>query len=241
MFNKYGKKVLSLAMATAMAASMALPTFAANETSISAAYQDIDIAVTVPETGTVIINPYGLPVDVEGYDGVQISGQQITTQPLYITNNGKVSFEIGAKVTSTVGKSSGVKFVSDLTTTANTDKEIKLSLDMVASTVTGSTASENASTVLKSVVAEFADSTASKGFQGTGKKSTDLADGSGEIAAASKVTLVALKDAASGGGTEYQTGSIVLFRLSGEVNDAAEWTTKDTFTSTIAFTFTPTT
>jgi hypothetical protein len=229
MFNKYGKKALSLAMATAMAASMALPTFAANETSINAAYQEIDIAVTVPDTGTVIINPYGLPVDVEGYDGVQISGEKITTQPLYITNNGTISLDIGAKVTTTNGKSSGIEFVSGLGND-KTKKQISLSFQMVQSAQKGAISDDTT----KKVVSEFADSAT-----WTSVTKTTLADGNGTVADANKVELVALTEESKTKTLQYDEGSIVLFRLTGDVMQDAAWTTKDTFTTNIAFTFTP--
>jgi hypothetical protein len=234
MFNKYGKKVLSLAMATAMAASMALPTFAANSTVVTAAYQEIEIAVTVPDTGTAIINPYGLPVDVQKSDKtkVQISGEPITTQPLYIANNGTIALKAGAKVTVTNGKSSGIKFVSALNTTANTDKEIKLSLDMVSSTVTGKPSETKV--VSDAVIDEFVKST-TWSSPATAAITTDTSGViSGAMGDDDVVTLKALDADGS-----YQKNSLALVRLSGEVNKAAEWSTKDTFNATIAFTFTP--
>jgi hypothetical protein len=231
MFNKYGKKALSLAMATAMAASMALPTFAANETSINAAYQEIEIAVTVPDTGTVIINPYGLPVDVEGYDDVQISNEKITTQPLYITNNGKIDLSVGAKVTTTNGKSSGIAFVTKLGTD-KTKKEVLLKLQMAQSAQSG--AIDDKAT--QAIVEEFA--TAST-WTATDVKTTAMdATGGGTVADKDKVVLVGLTEGKNGD-DEYDEGSVVLFRLSGDVQQDAEWTTKDSFTTNIAFTFVP--
>lgn len=112
------KKLISTILASAMALSMAVPAFAST-TKISALYQAITIDVTVPTTGTAVVNPYGLPLDVTakvnvlGDDGTatgdtrnltgSISGQGITTTtPLALVNKTTVDLDVNATVTGTV-------------------------------------------------------------------------------------------------------------------------------------------
>lgn len=102
------KQTLSLALAGALSLALAAPAFAADDapnttTTITGTYQAITIDVTVPETGTVVVNPYGLPVSFTKSDDteVKITGQQITTAPMAIRNNTDLDLTVSVTVTGT--------------------------------------------------------------------------------------------------------------------------------------------
>jgi hypothetical protein len=227
------KKIASLGLALAMTATMAVPAFAANETTVSATYSEPEISVTVPSTGTIAINPYGLPVKFEKSDGTtaSITNQQITTAPLTIRNEGKDS-ALGAYVTvsSKVGSNSGVGFINEDPTTstvegASTSKKIFLTLEGQASATTGAAGD----TLEDALIEEFCDST-----KWTAPTQLTL-DGDGALTTKSQIATLEALDADG----KYQAGSIALIRLTGKLVEDPEsaWTTKDSFTTTIAFTF----
>lgn len=93
------KRFGATVMAGALALSLAVPAFAAgNTTVIEGTYQDIPIAVQVPTAGTAQINPYGLPVSITKGDKtkVDIVGQQITSRPMSIKNQGTIPLAVDA-------------------------------------------------------------------------------------------------------------------------------------------------
>jgi hypothetical protein len=247
MFNKYGKKIMSLAMASAMVASMAVPAFAANETKITTTYKDVTISVTVPtDTTDAWINPYGLPMSVKttgSQTESKITGQQIVTTPMAIKNDGDVALSVGAKV---VTEPTGLTIVSKAPTAKTTDKQAFVQLQMVASTATGDK-TDKANDIEDTIFSESAKSSTwanatSLTLVAKTTESPDAAATSSEMAtlAASKVT------AGTGGGAdkiEYQQGSVVLVRLTGTVTQdpTTAWTTSDQFVSTITYTFKPAT
>lgn len=69
------KKILSMGMAVAMTAALAVPAFAAdadapqNVTEITGTYTETVIDVVVPATASAVINPYGLGTTVTKSDG----------------------------------------------------------------------------------------------------------------------------------------------------------------------------
>jgi hypothetical protein len=237
MFNKYGKKALSLAMASAMVASMAIPAFADStntSTTVSGAYQEVPISVTVPQTGTVQINPYGLPVEytksANSTKAAKVSGQQIVTQPLYISNEGDVALDISVSVTTTV---TGPTLVTSKPADNETDKKVYLNLEMKQS------ANKSLDETGKDkIIDEFAaDAT------WTDAASLNLVAGATPAAKDNMATLAAAKVTGTGSDkvVTYNAGSIVLFRLAGNVTTkpTTAWATTDTISSVIAFTFTP--
>jgi hypothetical protein len=249
MYSKnFMKKIGSVALAGVMAASLSIPAFAATETTadpnttvVSGAYKDVAIAVTVPTTGTAQINPYGLPVEFTKSESstkaAKVSGEQIVTQPLYISNEGDVALDINATVTTTA---KGVELVTDKSTLAkSTDKQAYVELQMVQS-ANKSLADDTAKDKVIDECAAAATWTADT----VGKLVIDPEsdDNTSDTALA---TLAASKVTGSGSDAvvTYNAGSIVLFRLAGEVVTKPDtaWATTDTFTSTIAFTFTPAT
>lgn len=113
--NSKIKRILTGTMAGAMALSMSATAFAAapapdpdlavsgnTDTVITATYEAIPVKVSVTPVGTALINPYKLPVEFATKDDPEItkeiSGEAITTSPLYIINNGKTKLTVGASV-----------------------------------------------------------------------------------------------------------------------------------------------
>jgi hypothetical protein len=252
------KKIASLGLALAMVASLAVPAFATEEetkeetketntsTEITSTYKKVAIAVTVPTTGTAQINPYGLPVEftksASSTKSAKATGQQIVTQPLYITNEGDVALDINASVSTTVN---GMEIVTDKSAIAkSTDKQAYIELQMVQS-ANKSLADDTAK---DKIIDEFAtDATwtadgVSKLVLPAGGDDAVESEKALATLAASKVTTTT-ENGKSTSTVTYNAGSIVLFRLAGDVVTKPDtaWATTDTFTSTIAFSFTPAT
>jgi hypothetical protein len=245
MFNKYGKKIMSLAMASAMVASMAVPAFAADKTTtVNVTYAETPISVTVPTQGSAQINPYGLPVTVTttgSSTASKITGQQIVTTPMAIKNDGDVALTVGAKVVTTA---TGLTIVNKAPTAKTTEKQAFVQLQMVASTATGDSTNK-ATDIEDKIFSESADSSTwenatSLTLVGVTTESPDAVATASEMAtlAASKVTK-----GTSGDTIEYQAGSIVLLRLTGTVtqNPTTAWAAADKFSSVITYTFQPAT
>jgi hypothetical protein len=235
MYSKnYMKKIGSVALAGVMAASLSIPAFAANQTTVTATYTEPEIAVTVPDTGTIAINPYGLPVTFEKSDGttVSVKKQQITMAPLTIRNDGDVSdLDAYVTVSSKVGTGSGVTFIASdpnqsSTEGDNTSKKIFLQIEGAASAETG----EADDDMEDALIDEYAtDST-------WANATTAALDANGGLTTKTKIaTLTAVDE------DGYQAGSIALIRLTGKLVEepSTAWSTKDGFTTTIAFTFKP--
>jgi hypothetical protein len=247
MYSKnFMKKIGSVALAGVMAASLSIPAFAAadtktnTETKVTGAYQEIAIAVTVPATGTAQINPYGLPVEFTKSESstktTKVSGQQIVTQPLYISNEGDVALDISASVTT------GVTGDATIATAAlegtETTKSIYAYLQMVpsANKTLDDTGKDK---IIEEFAADATWTTDKVGKLVLPKEDTDA------VTADKLATLAASKVTGTGSDATvtYNVGSIVLFRVAGNVVTKPEddWTAKDGFTATIAYTFTPAT
>jgi hypothetical protein len=268
-FIMLNKRIMSLTLAALTTAAMAAPAFAAsaNSTVITGTYADVPIAVTVPATGTVTINPYKLPIDVTKSDGTtkaQISGEQITTVPLAIKNDGTVALDVGATVTTTNGKSSGITLTNKSTVpasgeTASTDKNAFVYLEVVSITADSNDtakavvtdesvtdATQQANKLSDAIIDACADDETWGEYKAS--KSGAYPDNmlvlstDDPVSASNLGTLAAAKTAKTeNAAAVYDVGSIALFRLAGDCITAPDeaWSTKDTFTATIAFTFTP--
>lgn len=80
------------------------------------------VNVTVPTTGTITINPYGLPVEtVAG-----ISTEQIVSETMDIVNTSEVPVIVSASVEGYVSEQSGAVYVSSPPTADTPEKEIFL-------------------------------------------------------------------------------------------------------------------
>lgn len=273
------KKLIPLALAGILAASLALPAFAAEEetpapntkTELTGAYEEIPIAVVVPQTGEVTINPYKLPIGWKDSEGnmVEVVGQQITTKPMAIMNQGSTDLEIGAKVsTKRTSTDSKVTLVATENALDNTAKNAYVYLEVLTyePTTTSVTLkklagdSTDANAINDAVLKACADETnwtAEPGSNGGAALRTvktlplgDVSTGTTTVSTAeSPNTPLGVVKKAKTAATDtdaavYAVGSIALFRLSGKCSTgntttSTKWATTDGFTSTIAFTFKP--
>jgi hypothetical protein len=250
------KRIMSLSLAALTTAALAAPAFAAtaNQTVVTTTYAEIPISVTVPTTGTAQINPYGLPVSVKkntsGAAAATIKSHQITTQPLYITNNGDTKLSIGATVTTAVKSGSNLAIVDkepnntkpaksgDPELTTAKQAFVYLEVEQASTTSTAKTLSAEEKDKLIDEAANWSSATYSSGTDTMLLLSTDKA-----VSKSGMVEIEPMATDNDGNLTNYASGSIVLFRLDGTVTESPEeaWSTKDSFTATIAFTFKPAT
>jgi hypothetical protein len=239
------KKVLSLALASAMSLSMMAPAFAAETTEsttnrslkIDGTYQATTIDVVVPTSGTIIINPYALPVKISDVSGVSKVSQQIVTKPMAIKNKSNVKLDINVSATATV-KGSLTLAAAPITDTAGDQKnEAFVYLAIEPTTLTADTGIDAAyATQTWTTYVAATDSTTTPDNVLALKTSAVTKNKMGTLAAATMDT---------DGETfaSYSSGSIAFVGLSGQCAQAPKtaWTTKDGLTATIAFTFTPNT
>lgn len=228
-----GKKLLSLALSGILAASLAVPAFATS-TNIEGSYEDITIAVLVPQAGTAQINPYGLPVKLTTA-GSSITGEQIVTRPLAIANQSEVDLAVSATVTASI--KGDLKFIEAAPLADDTSKSAFVYLQMKQENTLVET---TLATDKKSFAAATIDPLAAAWKQAY-DADKDLVLNARDTGA-SKENMVFLKKATDNGGTmEISAGGAAMFRLSGAVvaSPREAWTTADGFTSTVAFTFKP--
>lgn len=257
------KKILSMGMALAMTAALAVPAFAAggdadtpkNVTEITGAYTETVIDVVVPATATAVINPYGLGTTVTKSDGttkVTVTGQVITPTQTII-NKTDLNLTVGAtivgevtalpdgadpltamKLAATTTKGSGTEG-SDNYVAPATAKSAFVQLQAVPAPAAVTTAGLDADNLLDAVIAEgVKDATwASAKTVTVGTKAVT----ENELVSLKKATI----DPDDGSVTAYPTGSIALFRLTGDcvVSPKNEWTENDGFKVTVSFTFAP--
>jgi hypothetical protein len=243
------KKLASLAMAGVMTLSLAAPAFAASSSEsttnrslkVTAAYQAVTINVVVPTTGTVVINPYGLPVEIgkdESDKKIEISNQQIVAKPMAIKN--QAGLDLDMNVTTTTALTGTLKLSADAAkdSTAN---QAKVTLYIAPTT----TLTGDKDTVTDAKIAAFYKTTYedSQGWAGvTDVKAIDLASGTNATDGQKAVVLKAAKtEDDTGAFSEYEAGSIALIAFDGvcATEPKTAWTTKDGLTCTLAFTFTP--
>lgn len=218
--NKKFRRLGSMALAGAMAMSMAVPAFAANETTITGTYTPIELRVVVPATGGAIINPYGLPFQL---GESTISGQQITTSaPLVIQNKSSVALAVTANLQGT--PSSGVTLEASTASTnydTETTKKLHVVFEAFETTLDTNNVTDNDTLRPMFAALDSADAVL------TGDVTTTAGDATG--------TLV-LREANDG---EVQSGGAAIYRLSGEVAKKAAWAADDNFEAKVAFTFEP--
>jgi hypothetical protein len=251
MFNKYGKKVMSLAMASAMIASMAVPAFAEGETEstasnntikIDGAYQAVTINVDVPTTGEVVINPYALPVSIgKNADDKDVKvSAQIVTKPLTIKNKTDVALDINVSATATVAGALTLATspIADVTTDTKNDAFIYLAIE--TTTLSGEPTADalgegaiNAAYGKQTWTAYAAENTPANVLALKAGTTAVTKSGMGTLAAATMDDDGAFK--------EYNEGSVAFVGLSGQCAQTPKtaWTAADGLTANIAFTFTP--
>jgi hypothetical protein len=242
MFNC--KKLLSLALAGAMAASLATSAFAASSESttnrslkVTGAYQAVTINVVVPTTGTVIINPYALPVEIgKDADGVAVKAEnkQIVTKPLAIKNQSDI--DLNVNVSTTTALTGSLKLATTAIADTDTSNSAYIYMAIEPTTITGS----------KDDVTEASYIDTYKGQTWTEpgddvKNSVLLKSGTQSLPGATTLTKASYED--DGTFKEYASGSIAFIGFTGTcvTEPKTAWTTKDGLTCTVAFTFTPAT
>jgi hypothetical protein len=247
--SKLTKRITSLALAGALAASLAVPAFAAsNTTNVNGSYKEITIAVTVPSTGTVYINPYGLPISVEQSDNstVKIEGQQIASLPMYISNDGDTKLTVGATVSAKLGTKAAFELLSAAPKDTSKSKQAFVWFEMKAASNTALgdsitpvdgklTLKDSMKDAINKECADWSKATVSYSSGSAVVVTTDSKSGK------NLATLEAADVDATTGKVTYKPGSFALFRLAGQVVQEPDtaWSTSDSFTTTIAFTFTP--
>jgi hypothetical protein len=259
------KKVLSMVLALAMAATMAVPAFAdgdedagttptngstqqesssttpANTLVMNAAYEEIAIEVTVPTTGTAQINPYGLPIAVTLSDNTEkkITGQQITSVPTYMSNNGDVALDVSATVAAETKGDLNLVTTAPTTTgkNASTAKDAYVYLQMLGIDVDKKVQGTNDTDILDAVKTACVT-------ESNWSSATKVVLNPDEETSGSKLVTLAAATVAGTGSSKtvtYAANSVAAIRLAGSVVTSPEeaWATTDGFTATIAFTFTP--
>lgn len=241
------KRFGATVMAGALTLSLAAPAFAAS-TTITGAFDAVDLSVTVSQTGNALINPYGLPVNLthtqpatgggtETITDGTISGEQITTgAPLTIANGSAVALAVSATVTGT--EAGNAKLVSDLTdgVTTENDGSITTPNNIVAQFeafpapgIDGSVVAAAAVTNPSGdAVGEKADAQAALNEGFAALKSEDAVLTAPLLTTASEaVGTLVLREGDDEG--VAQDGGVAFFRLAGEVvkNPTTAWSEGD--------------
>jgi hypothetical protein len=250
------KKVVSLVLAAAMAASLSVTAFAADEDedtsgqqtntdttpaveevttnrsmTVSGNYQAVDIAVVVPTTGSVIINPYALPVAISDDTSVSKVSAQIVTKPLAIKNRSAVKLDVNVSATATVKNN---LTLATAAVTPSSETKTTAFVYLAAKTAADTTGAELA------LAKEYA--TVTWPTYGASTKGTLALKADNAVTQTGFTTLAAATEE-DGAFKAYGTGSIALIGLTGSVaqNPTEAWTSKDGLSVKIAFTFTPNT
>lgn len=250
------KRFGSVVMAGALALSLAVPAFANDTVTIEGGYEAIPISVSVPTTGKAQINPYGLPVDFTLSDTitkVNVSGQQITSAPLSIRNQGTTKLSVNATLAvDTSGTDNGVEVVNaDLTNEKG--KEINLALQVAGLNDTKYAVSSLDTTLEDNIIKAFADTATWANAKSLKAEDTDPGTALADAAVAKSASALAVLGAATegaGGLITYGKDSIAVFRLTGKLNESPTkndgtndvddpWTTNDKFSAQVVFKFKP--
>lgn len=259
------KRFGATVMAGVLALSMAVPAFAADNTpagqvTITGSYQDIEIAVSVPTTGTAQINPYGLPVDFTLSDTItklSISGEQITTAPLSIRNQGTTKLSVNATLAvDTSGTGNGVSVKKANLTANEYGKQINLALQVAGLNDEDYAVSSLDTTLEDNIIKAFV--APATWASAKSLSAEDTAAGTAIATApvaksASALAVLGAATAGAGGLVTYGNDSIAVFRLTGKLNESPQklkdgsttdkvddpWTTTDKFSAQVVFKFKP--
>lgn len=245
------KRFASIAMAGALALSLAAPAFASgatpaadpNTTKVEGAFKDIEINVVVPESGTAQINPYGLPVSISKADmtTADIVDQKITSLPMSIRNQGTVDLDVNASLLAIPKGDVAIAAAKD------TGKTIAVTLEVAGLNSADYAVSTMDITLEDKLVDAFVDDDT---WTGAGTLAAPaVAKGATTGTATKSQTALAVLGAAVDemGMVTYGNDSIAVFRLTGDVAeepvkaDSSEdpWKETDGFTATIVFKFKP--
>lgn len=254
------KRFGSIVMAGALALSLTAPAFAddapAGQVVISGSYEDIPISVSVPSTGTAQINPYGLPVNFALSDtitNVSVSGQQITSVPLSIRNQGATKLSVNATLAvDTSGTDNGV-IVKEADLTTEKGKEINLALQVAGLNDNKYAVSSLDTDLDDNIIKAFAADATWANAKSLKAKDTNAGTAIADATVAKSTSALAVLGAATeeaGGLITYGKDSIAVFRLTGKLNESPvkavsgsdvddPWVATDKFSATVVFKFKP--
>lgn len=115
--------ILFLGLAAVVPARAAgTQTIMTSEVSLPSLEETPVIDVTVPQTGRIIINPYGLPTEIDG----GTTTEQIASETLTVFNNSEVPVIISASVSGHISELSSMTFASALPQEDTEEKEVFL-------------------------------------------------------------------------------------------------------------------
>ena len=237
------KRVASLALVLVLALSLAVPSFAAEySTIIQGNYQEVPISVTLSATNAaLVINPLKMPVDIgTGANKATVKGQQIvTTTPLYIANTGAVALDVAATFTAKGGTASAV--VNDVT--AESAKTLDKKFMTVNLEVFAADGIDDAALKVEKTVNDAFVALKSEDAVLTATPGNATSD------AATKANTAYTKDATptgsdgltlkAGAADKAVAGGVAFFRVTGFVGQKAAWATTDQLVTKVVFTFTP--
>lgn len=257
------KKLVALALACVLAFTLAVPALADNETVVTGTYEEVPVAVTVPADTTATINPYALPVIIgQNASGgnVKVSGQQIVSLPMQLSNEGDVAMNVSVTVSAT--PKGGLKLVSAAPAATDTGKSayvyLQILADATASDLAGLKGPEaSASEIEQAVLAILSDSDTYGSYWDATQKivftAKEVEWKNVAVLAAATVTEATPGDATSETST-YNAGSIAVLRVAGNIvvspktawndttipaTDTAAAIPPDGFEARIVFSFAP--
>lgn len=253
------QRVVTTALAGAMALSMAVPAFAAGTTTkVTASYKEITIDVVVPGTLAATINPMGMPVKLpagEGSTAKEVSNK-IVSNPAAVINRSSMDLVVGATLTGEV--KGNLKLAptawddTDATKIPTTNSAfIILEMKKAGAAVlndegTNTDADKIAAEWEKWTSQDFATDFATADAVADKAKGTDDADDAVLVLGTKAVStgaegLVKLKaaDIAADSTVTVDDDGVGFFRLDGQVVESPKtaWAKADGFSATIAFTF----
>lgn len=259
------KRFGATVMAGVLALSMAVPAFATDNTpagqvTIEGSYEDIPISVSVPTTGTAQINPYGLPVDFTLSDTItklSVSGEQITSAPLSIRNQGTTKLSVNATLAvDTSGTGNGVSVKKANLTANEYGKQINLALQVAGLSDAKYAVSSLDTTLEDNIIKAFVAPATWASAKSLSAEDTAAGTAIATAPVAKSTSALAVLGAATagaGGLVTYGNDSIAVFRLTGKLNESPQklkdgsttekvddpWTTTDKFSAQVVFKFKP--
>lgn len=224
------KKIMSTALAGVMALSLSAPVLAADtdlvqSTEIEGSTQTPTISISVPANASVILNPYKMSVDLtpDDTDDDVTSNAQIISATNYIKNKTDVALSVSATVT---GKAAGEAVFA--TASTQTGKAVTTKSAFVYLEVIDAGAGEDGDAT------EPADALTDDSWKAyDAKAANQILLAAKAVNKANMLTVPAVAEDAS---------SFIAYRLAGDAasSPTKAWTSADTVSATIAFTFTPT-
>lgn len=258
--KKYRNKI-ALILVLALTLAVAIPVLAQN-TVITGAYEDPEIAVLIPTAGEAVINPYKLPVKVTADEPDEAnplaamgSTTQIATRPLVGVNLGQIPLRIGAKIsadttgdfifsetapTNKIKTKTGMVYFQ-LKNPTEIDSSYSFSCDVEVDAATNEKTLKVDGTTVCNGIAYAGVKTALEGWTATYNKATDLLVG---YATAEKAEMIVIKEADAATGDPQNTAgsdSYFVARLAGDVVTlpTEEWLESDGFNATITWVIQP--